>query len=159
MAIRVADVMQKSVRSVHPDMPVRDLEQWLVSEHVTGAPVVEGGRLVGVVSRSDVVRQLVVEETLAGQLDDPARDPDETPAREESEAFARAVAGRWVDLKVRDVMIEGVISVAPEAPVAEAARVMADRHVHRVVVLDGERIAGIVSSMDLIRLVAEERLG
>lgn len=56
---------------------------------------------------------------------------------------------------VRDVMSTEVISVAYDAPATEIAKVMLDRHVHRVLVLDiDQRPIGVVSANDLLRLLA-----
>jgi IMP dehydrogenase len=63
--------------------------------------------------------------------------------------------------RVRDVMNEQVFAVGPDEPALAAARLMADKGVHRVLVAhDGERPRGIVTSMDVVRAVAHGlRLG
>jgi CBS domain-containing protein len=60
MTIRVADVMSKNPMRVAPDLPLPELQRRLISDRVGGYPVVEDGKLVGLVSRSDVVRALDV---------------------------------------------------------------------------------------------------
>jgi predicted transcriptional regulator len=56
---------------------------------------------------------------------------------------------------VRDVMTPEVLSVSEAAPLQDAIRVMAFEGVHRLIVLDGhERLAGIVTSMDILRELA-----
>ena len=57
--IRARDVMQASVLTVSPGMSLTELEDFLVSKRITGAPVVERGVLIGIVSRSDIVRLLI----------------------------------------------------------------------------------------------------
>ena len=65
---RARDLMSGPPRTVRPDTSLADLERALLDAGVGGFPVVEDGRLVGVVSRSDVVRQLSVEQSLAELL-------------------------------------------------------------------------------------------
>jgi len=58
-------LMQTKVRTVAEGTSLPDLERAFLDEGVTGFPVVEAGRLVGVVSRSDVVRKLATEQSYA----------------------------------------------------------------------------------------------
>ena len=58
MSLRAIDLMTTDVKTVNLEMGLLDLELFFTNERVSGAPVVKGGRLIGVVSRSDVVRLL-----------------------------------------------------------------------------------------------------
>lgn len=55
---------------------------------------------------------------------------------------------------VRDVMRPGILAVAPDEPLEHAIEVMAIEGVHRLLVLDGNHLAGIVTSMDVLRALA-----
>ena len=66
----VRELMRFPVHSVPPDMPLRDLEREFLDKQVSGFPVVENNELVGVVSRSDIVRQLAFERRLAETTSD-----------------------------------------------------------------------------------------
>jgi CBS domain-containing protein len=154
MALQVADVMRKDVLCLRPGMPLTELESWLLEERVGGAPVVEDGRLVGLVSRSDLVRRLVLETTLAASALDTVAGPGEDPASV-SGRIASAVASRWRRLQVADVMIHDVVTVGPDAPVEKAAHLLVERHIHRLVVTERGRVVGLLSSLDLVRLLAE----
>jgi CBS domain-containing protein len=88
--------------------------------------------------------------------------PSERVAREldaERESAAEMVAARLAGQHVRDAMIASVLTVDADAPVRDVARALVEHHVHRLVVTEGERPVGIVSSLDLARQVAEGRLG
>jgi CBS domain-containing protein len=56
------DVMTEQVLTVGPEVPVETLADLMVKRHVNPVPVIEGGRLVGVVARADVIRWMVREE-------------------------------------------------------------------------------------------------
>jgi predicted transcriptional regulator len=66
----VRDVMQIRIHAVPPEMPLAQLEQEFLDKRVSGFPVVDDGQLIGVVSRSDIVRQLEVERQLAENTSD-----------------------------------------------------------------------------------------
>lgn len=157
MALRARDVMQTSVKTVDPEMTLADLERTLLAQRISGAPVLARGQLVGIVSRSDIVRQLSVERTLADVADDYYRDASafvEKPVRAASES----VANRLANLRVEDVMIRNLITVPPDAPLEVVAREMVERRIHRLLVTEGETLVGIISTVDLIRLLADGRL-
>lgn len=153
------DVMQAKPRSVSPEMTLPELERTLISARMSGFPVVQGGRLVGVVSRSDVVRQLTVERSLGEMRSDYQRearleDGDETFL----ENVAQHVGSRMENLRVADVMTSAVLSLPPDAPLQQVARMLVDNRIHRLLVVEDGELLGLISSTDLVRLVAEGRL-
>jgi CBS domain-containing protein len=153
------DIMQAEPRSVSPDTTLPDLQEALLSAGMSGFPVVQDGRLIGVVSRSDVVRHLTVERSLGEMLSDYQR---EAGSESGDEAFldrvAQHVGSRMEKLRVADVMTRSVLSLPPEAPLQLVARTIVDNRIHRLLVVEGERLLGLISSTDLVRLVAEGRL-
>jgi CBS domain-containing protein len=159
MPRQARDVMQTEVVTVRPDMPLSELEEVLLRQHIHGAPVVEGGRVVGIVSRSDVVRQLKLEEQ---RLTDSAYylEPFDAELRtpEDQNRTFEAVAARIAKLCVHDVMIEDLLSVAPDATLQEVAKVMLERRVRRLLVMEAGALLGLVSSADLLRLFAEGKV-
>lgn len=135
----VSDVMTMAVVAVGRDAPfreiVRTMEQWRVS----GLPVLEGdGRVIGVVSEADV---LAKEEFRAGV-------PSLSEPRERLSATAKAggpTAG--------DLMTTPAITVHPDVTLAQAARIMAVKHIKRLPVVDDEgMLRGIVSRADLLKV-------
>lgn len=160
MSLTARDCMRSEIRTVGPRMRVADLEQLFLRERISGAPVVEEGELVGIVSRSDIVRELLVEQSVVEATASFYLEPfdTETHPERDREAESEAVAARWKDLTVRDVMVHERIRVGPDEPVASVARTMLERRVHRLLVTEGERLLGLVSSLDLVRLLAEERV-
>jgi CBS domain-containing protein len=158
--VRVAEVMRRELVTVTPGLGLSELEERLLRARISGAPVVEGDRVVGVVSRSDVVRQLELERSRFEAASSFYLEPFDVEAEGASDRrrVPEAVAARLESLCVADVMIRDVIHVAPSAPLAEAARLMVERRVHRVLVLEQDRLQGLLTALDLARLVAEGRL-
>jgi CBS domain-containing protein len=155
MALRARDVMQPHVLAVSPDMTLAALEDFLLSNRISGAPVIEDGELVGIVSRSDVVRSLSLERSLSGVIADGLASPEEGEAPVPLPASLREQLAAHT---VRDAMVADPVTIAVETPVAEVARLLTARHIHRVLVVDGKAVRGVISTLDLVRLIAERAL-
>jgi CBS domain-containing protein len=155
--------MTTDVKTVEPEMRLVDLEAFFADEGVSGAPVVSGDRLIGVVSRSDVVRLLAEESQhvraaysfyyYLSPWDGKAGLP-ELVSRESS----TTLGARLETLKVRDAMTSHILSIAPDASVEDTCQEMAAHGVHRLLVIEGGMLRGLVSSIDIVRAVGERRL-
>lgn len=146
MAIVARDVMKTDVVSVTPNTLLTHLEDTLIGRHISGAPVIEEGRLVGIVSRSDIVRYFSIQRSMQDLLghkkaSDSARKHEADP-----------------HLTVRDIMAESVVTVSPDTAIEDVAGRMVDRRVHRVLVTEGDRVVGLISALDLARLIADKRI-
>lgn len=161
MGPRVRDVMTQEVVTVSPDLGLAELERLFATRRVSGAPVLEGERIVGVVSRADVVTALGQQEAVAEVAVSFYQSPwDEgVSAVEALEKASEAFGEKLRHLRVRDVMNDHVIFVSPDVALEDAARDMAERGVHRLLVLENARLRGILSSLDVVRAVAERGLG
>jgi CBS domain-containing protein len=151
---QVKDVMNPDIMTVADDMTTDDLVRYLSEREISGAPVVDiRGHLVGVVSMTDIGRHL-------------AEPPDFAELRPSSSADAgdeetlRDLGPRYLDERpatVRDVMTPAIHQVPATASVAEAARIMVERHIHRLIVTDGKEPVGIITSIDLLRVITAQR--
>lgn len=155
MALTVRDVMKSDLRTVDPEMSLVDFERLLIAQRVGGAPVLDGKKLVGVISREDIIRVLSLEQSMAEvQSGVYAHSPDGAPQA----AFDRVgdqVGQRMQELRVRDAMTAVRARVTPTASLQEVARQMVKHRVHRVLVTEGDALVGIVSRIDLVALLAE----
>ena len=149
--------MQPVVATVVSGCPLPDLEQTFTKYGISGFPVVDDGRMVGVVSRSDVVRQICVERSTSELISDYYRDQSgfSSPANLQSfDEIAESVGRRIEHLTVGDVMTREIFSVSSVDPVFSAAQLMVDRRIHRLPVVDDGQLIGLVTSMDIVRQVA-----
>ncbi len=144
--VRVADVMSRDVVRVHPDTPLGELVELLVGQDYRAVPVVdEAERVVGIVTNGDMVER----GRLAMRLELLATAGCETLQRT---LAALAASGRTVT----EVMTREVVTVPPDLSVLEAARLMAQRRLKRLPVVDAAgHLLGIVSRVDLLRTVAQ----
>ena len=152
-ARRVSDVMNPDVMTVADDMTTDELVRYLNEHEISGAPVVDGqGHLVGVVSMTDIGRNLAEPSDFTSAPSEFYRDTaDELTLEDLGQRF---VEERTVT--VRHVMTPLVQQVPSTASVAEAARIMIEQHIHRLVVTRNKQPVGIVTSMDLLKVIANE---
>ncbi|MFB7242035.1 hypothetical protein CW362_07070 [Streptomyces populi] len=135
----VSDVMTQTVVAVGRDAPfkeiVRTLEQWKVS----AMPVLEGeGRVVGVVSEADLLPK------------EEFRDEEQSLSRQQERLADAAKAGAT---RAAELMSTPAVTVHADATLAQAARIMAVRHVKRLPVVDDiGMLQGIVSRADLLKV-------
>jgi CBS domain-containing protein len=154
-----ADVMNADVLAVRPDLTVRELAAFLTENEITGAPVIDGqGRLLGVVSLTDIAQDETDEAGIVPDASDPAasvRGWEEEATSDEM----RALHVESGDRLVRDIMTPTAYTVPAETPVSILARTMIAGRVHRLLVVRDRRVVGIVTSLDLLKLIAGETGG
>ncbi|MBW2288524.1 MAG: CBS domain-containing protein [Deltaproteobacteria bacterium] len=159
MATTARDVMKTEVRTVSPDISLTDLDELFIENRVTGFPVIESDRLIGVVSRSDIVRKIVAEQSYAEYVSDYYRDVgsfDEPRAAETLPELGSQIGSRLASATVRDVMSQDPVTVSADDPISGVARRLIERRIHRVpVVASDGRLVGIITSLDLVALLVE----
>jgi len=130
--LTVADLMTVEPVVIQRDAPIDEAGRLMRDYRVHGLPVVDkGGRLVGVVSQTDLLWRAT---TRTGG------------SPHDAEGTRR----------VADVMSSPSITIPAAVPIHEAARVMADQRLHRLVVVDErDRPIGVISAMDFVHLIAD----
>jgi CBS-domain-containing membrane protein len=149
LQLTAADLMTRDVTVIPQHLSLKAAAHLLAQANVSGAPVIdEHGCCVGVLSTTDLVQWV---------------DRGARAAKRVGKASA-CVCSDWqmiaMDLMPEDevgrYMTTDVVSTRPEALIGEMARWMAEAHIHRVVIVDGEgRPIGLVSSMDILAAVAD----
>jgi len=156
---RARDVMQTGVVTIDPAASLLDAYQLFVQEGISGAPVVdEDGRVVGVVSAQDLLRATEEERDTAVVEANYFRDLNEFSGPD-WQTTSEDFQDRLRERTVADVMTEGAIVVAPDAPIAEVASTLRRHRVHRVLVAEGERLVGLISAFDLVALLEKGASG
>jgi CBS domain-containing protein len=151
------DVMNTRVLTVRVDLTVRELAAFLLENQISGAPVIDlDGRLVGVVSVTDVAQNDAERPDLVQDRSSPATVVRGWEERMNPEDI-RPLHVESDDLLVRDIMTPTVYTVPEETPVARIARTMVAGRIHRVLVTRRGRVVGIVTSLDLVGLLAGTR--
>ena len=157
MGLLVRDIMSTDVISISSSLGLDAFEQELTNKKIGGGPVVDGRDVLGVVSRSDVIRHLNVENTIALVAFD-YYDAPYTFSNIELDLgrFGAVVGERMAHLTVKDIMNSAIVSVSPDDTLMQAADLMLEKSIHRLLVLDGSLLVGLVSSTDFVRLYSKK---
>jgi len=186
--LRLRDIMTRQVMTLEPQMTLREAMEILTARHVSGAPVVSGQRVVGVISASDLLSFAAAppgdgkrwtEPSPAGdwnasaewnETSEPA-DSDDSHAfftnmwddhtegtNEVIESRGESSSDALENYLVEDVMTRTIRWLSPDADVRSAADMMREFGVHRVLVLNRGHLVGLVSAMDIAKAVAERLL-
>ena len=133
--VAVSKLMTRKPTVAAPTDRVSSVQALMRKEGIHHIPVVEDGRLVGLLSSNDLVRVA---------FGDPyTMDPE--LVEKDLELFT-----------AREVMAEDVVSVAPTQSVRDAAKKLAGGSFHALPVVDGEQLVGIVTSTDLILYLIDD---
>jgi len=152
MPVYAKDIMTTDVVCAREDMSAQQLVHLLREHDITGVPVLDAtGSLVGVVSMTDIILQ----DEIFG----------EGPVMESAYHKQVDMSGSFLgedftiedlaDLQIREIMSPDVIQTSPDTPIGELAGVMFSHRIHRVVVVEHGRVAGMVSTMDILKAVMD----
>ncbi len=148
----VRDVMLENPVTVSPDMQLRDLVALFVSEGLQGVPVVspENGELLGIVTESDLILQEV-----EGDIDVPHFVPflDGVIFFDKTDRFDKQIRKAFA-ATAGDLMNEDVRTVTPGDTIHEAAKRMAHDDVSRLVVVEDERVVGVIARSHIVLALA-----
>lgn len=134
--------MRKDVISVHDQDTVWDVAKLFSQHDITGAPVLNAaGELVGVVSQTDIVRHL---EEVAATFSNGI-------FYEDAEDDLRRLPRRPVI--ARDLMNGDVIQAPQETRASELSRLMLSKGIHRIIITNGRKLCGIVTTLDLLKVL------
>ena len=144
------DLMTRDVKVVHPDTPLLQAVLAMAEHHISGLVVVDAeNHPVGMLTEGDLLRwHGEFTERQAWWLDHLADGMELAPT------FLSAI--RSQQRKVSKLMREGVITVTPDTPARDIARLFYERNIKRVPVVQDGRLVGLVSRADLVRAVARE---
>ena len=137
------DLMTPDVVTVPPETPVMAMARLLADRGISAVPVVDAaGKVLGIVTEADLIRRLAGEEDkpsswFGSLFSDPAS---------QAERYARTHG-----VTAKDLMTEKVVSVAPDTTAAHVAQMMEKQNIRRVIVVENEKLKGIVSRADLLR--------
>jgi CBS domain-containing protein len=146
----VRDLMKTDVVAIPKGTTWRKVAETLLDRVISGAPVVEpDGRVIGVVSEKDVFRAIYpsYEEWYEG----PQAYTDFLALEEE--------AHRAQEKRVEEFMTQRLVSVTSDTPILKVGALMVATGIHRVPVVDGGKLVGMVSRRDIFRAILRVHFG
>ena len=133
--MRVADRMRTAVVLVRPSDSVQTALKLLGEQQIRHLPVVEDGKLVGIVTDRDI--RLVFPSAVTA--DNKAQDP--------FDALEKVSVGQ--------IMTKRVFTVTPETSIADAARLLLERRIGGLPVVQGDLLVGIITKTDILAAFVE----
>lgn len=156
------DIMKTKVLRLDPQSSLEEAVRTLADMRISGAPVVDRiGRLVGVLSARDIAQPEHLRDPIGGsrapRYDFPDASPDDDGSYDEDTVFSMEGYSPEVLRSgvVGDVMTADPITVAPDASLRSICALMVREGIHRVIVVEQGKLVGIVSTLDIVRAVAE----
>jgi len=129
----VSDVMSSPVHTLRPDQTITDAAHLMLQEGIGAVLLVASDRLVGLVAESDVLHCYV-------------------------DGNAHFSSSRWRFHKVVDHMAANVLSLDPGDPIVRATRLMKEKHLRHVPLVDGNALIGMVSDRDIRQAAFREHV-
>jgi CBS domain-containing protein len=129
MGMNVKDVMTRDVTACAPSATVKDAAGLMARDDIGPVPVVEDGRLAGIVTDRDIVIRVVAE----------GRDPNTTT--------------------VGEIATKDIVTVSPDDDLEDALRLLAENQVRRLPAVEGDRLVGMVAQADIARLGKDSKTG
>ena len=175
----VRDIMRTELVTVVPDMSVHDLAKLLADKEISGAPVVDvDGEVLGVVSMTDIIRLAAGEADIrvaprplvTGEFSLEAPQEDEYEEEQDVVDYFRqahaplvtprsaegwAAGGDLDQYDVRAIMTPANFHIHPDSDMRQLATFLLRGRIHRALVMEGDRLVGIVTTVDLMRTMAE----
>jgi CBS domain-containing protein/ubiquinone/menaquinone biosynthesis C-methylase UbiE len=147
--MKVSDLMHTRLFTVTPDSPVSEVARIIFNMGISGVPVVENGKLVGLVTEEDLLKKLFpsVQEFFSDAVG--ARDFDAMEDR----------MSDLVNVNVRKIMNKSATTVFPNTPIMKATSIMMVHNFSRLPVVDADqKLIGILSQGDIFKFLLKKEL-
>lgn len=155
--MKVKQVMSKPVITITPDTLVKDAAALLATRNVSGAPVVDGEKIVGVFSEADVLRSL---KTMKKEMRLVFPSISSLGIAFQEDVTQREILEAYEEIgntPVREVMSKEVVTVDADIPLNDAIVKMVQRGISRLPVIEEKKLVGIVTRGDIIRGLATDK--
>lgn len=156
--MKVKDAMNIDVITCKPDDPVSTLVDLFKNNHISGMPVVENEKVVGIVSETDLLKLFKTPEFSVDMLLPSPFEIIEMPIRSviRFEEFKKALED--IRMKpVRDIMKKKIYSISPDSTLEDASNMMVKHRVNRLPVIENGKLVGILVRSDIIRGLSKEQ--
>ena len=149
--MKVRDVMQTEVITIPADADIKEIAKALWENKISGAPVLdEKGKLIGIVSEGDLLHK-----------ETNPRVPNAfgilgaiiyyNGVKQYDSDFKKLIA-----TNARQIMTQEVVTISPEATLGEASTIMVNQGIKRLPVVEGDKMIGIVTRIDIIKTLIDD---
>ncbi|MBZ9570513.1 CBS domain-containing protein [Methanobrevibacter sp. TMH8] len=151
--IKIEDAMETNVLVLNKEDQITDAARLFVENGISGAPVVDNDKIVGILSEGDIMKLLDVHTPNLNLILPSPLDVFEMPVRMKQEYDENVEGIKKASLTlVKDIMITSVVTIHPNDDISDAAIIMDKEDIKRIPVVDDENnLIGIVSRGDIIK--------
>ncbi|MFA6296932.1 MAG: CBS domain-containing protein [Patescibacteria group bacterium] len=148
--MKVKEIMTSNVVTCEITTPVNEVAKKLIDNDITGMPVVDNGKVIGIITESDLIMQKakihipqyiqILDSYL--YLEDPS----------EVETELKKITG----MTAREVMTSKPVTIGSNDSVSDLATLIEENHINPIPVVDNDKLVGIVSRADIVKLLARD---
>jgi len=153
----VKDYMKRKVITVKPIDSIFKVAETLSKHHISGAPVVNKRKVVGIITETDIVKFMKVDlsKTHTELMAEPHALSVVILTLIKDQLGVKKHLEKLSKIKVKDFMTKEVVSVLPNENILEAANLLDQHRVDRLPVIKKGKLVGIISRCDLIRALID----
>ena len=144
--MKISEIMTKTPRTIGPDKNLKECARVLTQAHVNGLVVVDGEKVVGVITKADIFKSILP--SYSDILEDERHLTDIE--------YIEDRIHRLSEMKARNIMGTPPITVSSDMPLVKAGSLMILRRVKQLPVVDDERLSGIVTLTDIVKYFGEK---
>lgn len=142
MQFYVKDIMSEELITINANSTIKELVTLFSKKGIIGAPVIDDDEfIVGVVSSMDVMKN------------ESSHEFYQSPSIGSVESFDMETS-TFLERTVDTIMTKDLYTIAPEETIAKMSKIMYDKKIHRLLVVDYNKLIGVVSTFDLLKLLA-----
>lgn len=151
----IKDIMTTDVQSVQDNWSLETLSQFFFDKQISGAPVVDSNeKLTGVVSLSDLARNHTLPASTTEESSHDYYKNTASVSGISQEDLSKLKIESESMITVKDIMTPMVFEMSEDTPVQKAAETMLKGHIHRVLITRDKKLTGIVTTMDMLKVIA-----
>lgn len=140
------EIMTREIISVGPETELSELANLLWEKRISGVPVVDGsGKILGVVTESDLIDQ-----SKNVHMPKVMTILDSMIFLENPNKLDKEIK-KMTGTRVKDIYSEKIVTINEDTPMSEIATIMADRSLHTLPVVKGDKLIGVIGKADIIR--------
>jgi len=152
--LKARDVMTDTLVMLEIEMTAREAGGLFKRSRITGAPVIDDvGHVVGILSVTDLMALDAGTDIRAKKASGHFHPADLVPSAMDE---PQKDVAPWAERKVSEIMVTEFVSTASATPVSTIATLMLQKKIRRVLIIDNNRLVGIVTQTDILKVVAHE---
>jgi CBS domain-containing protein len=147
--MKISEIMSRNVQTTTPEATLKESLDLLVKERLNGLVVVEGGKVVGVVTKADIFRAILPTQCDICEDELLMKDPEYVEER----------IFKFLGIRVEKIMGTPPVTTSSNVPIVKAGSMMVLRRIKQVPVVDDGALVGIVTLSDILSALRKKSEG